>query len=281
MPWWADPGITRKPRRNPNRRSGFPTTGWFVQNLNGEVLLQSHRGQTWPLRFVQLCQGTWGAIDNSEGTTKLPRIREYAANGDVTVAGDKVMIERLDGDPQRVIVRGGVRGLEASDFLPYNQDRAGANQNRLAGRLAPLDGDGQATGYVDWELAADDKASVVLTVVDAANAPADGPPSGGTKITITSGQVRLELDDGTFVNLSNGVIELGKGAVPPIDPFIISTSYLAAVAAAALELSVLLQTPGPVVGAPGLTPNTALLATQITTSLAAGAPYLSTVLKGS
>ena len=104
---FAVPSIPRRRAQPPNQRSGAPLVGWFVRINADVVVLEASRGQKWPLSFVSILQGGWGAVDNSEGVTKLPRVREYDSEGKVTIEGDRVIIDFINGDKRRPLVRGG------------------------------------------------------------------------------------------------------------------------------------------------------------------------------
>lgn len=87
---------------------------------------------------------------------------------------------------------------------------------------------------------------------------------GAEYITLGGGVSKLS---GTAVQVYGGTIELGGGSVPPTHPFIKSTTFFSALAAALTELASLVPAPG----------ATTTLATALT---AGGAAYLSTRIKG-
>lgn len=310
--------------------------GWFARLKSGDVVLVANRGQKWPIRFVSILQGGWGAIDNSEGVTKLPRVREYDSEGNVTIEGDRVIIDFINGDKRRPLVRGGVRSLTASDFFPYNQTSGKANPNRLAMRLAPLDDEGKATGYVDVEVGGDDRATVKISVTPAQNSPKDGPPPGarsfvtidpgdenggaaiqiavstGETLLVKDGQVAFITPDGhmvsltpdgglqlaqgdgnggaeSWLNMTGGVVQagstsgvellsksitMGNGILPSNDAYILSGDFFIDLNLALLDIVAGLAL------VPYVATNAAAMQVKVATSIAAGPPYLSTIIKG-
>jgi len=329
----GDPGIPRgRPQHGPGGRKAYPMVGWFARLRTGALVLESYKGHTWPLQHVSICQGTWGSIDNSEGVTKLPRPREYDADGGTVVAGDRVMIDFLNGNYSTPIVRGGVRGVSANDFFPYTQDTTGADVNRLAMRLGPLDADGKPTGYVEFEGAHDGKASLRVSVLEAgANDKPGAPPAGartymsmdanekliqmanatGETLQLSPGQIALITSQGHLFMLNDdGVqwaqsdgdgsaeayltakagtvlmgcteaiqmisksIELGNGLVPPGDAYLKTGAFLPDFAKVCADLVTVAA------AVPVVITDTPAVILDVTASLAAGPPYLSTVIKG-
>jgi hypothetical protein len=221
-----DPQIPRRGSSKPRGRQAKTTTGWFVFAADGSVALQTRRGHQYALKWVSICQGFWGDVANGEGVSKLPRVREFDADGNVTVAGDRVVIDFLEGDSSMPIVRGGVRGISQDDFLPYNHERDGANTNRLGGRLVPLDSDGEATGSVEWEACYDDGPSLRVSAgsgsvrnffaIGADGSIQIGNENGAT-VLLTADQVAMMSSQGNTVSMDDDgiIIASSDGADPP------------------------------------------------------------------
>jgi len=130
------------------------TFGWFVQN-GADVRLTDRHGRVWNLDYVSILQGDFGF--DAEGVSKLPRPRVVDDRGQIIVDGDRVIIDFLDGSVSRPLVRGGVRSISSSDFLPYNHGSENYNRNRWAMRVQALDDNGDAAGRVDIEIAHSDQ----------------------------------------------------------------------------------------------------------------------------
>jgi len=145
----------------PHGRSTATRAGRFVQ-VGDVVVLTDFSGETWPIEWVQICQGSWGF--NDEGIQKLPRPAVYDDIGKEIVKGDHVLIDFLHGNPKLPIVRGGVRSLSSTDFLKPRNDSAGSSPNRLAGRLRPLNAAGEQQAVIEWEAAYDDRGTFRLSI---------------------------------------------------------------------------------------------------------------------
>jgi hypothetical protein len=195
-----------------------PMAGHFVRTAQGEIRLEAtRRSHSWPLSFVSILQGFWGSVDNAEGVSKMPRVREYDAEGKVVVEGDRVLIEFIDGNPNTPVVRGGVRGVGATDFLPYNQEPSKgpvSDQNRLAGRMVPLDADGKPQGVMEWELSYDDTAQVRFSVTELQAPPLDNkttPPGPKTYVSMSAkdgGEIQMGTKTGEVVRMVEGNISI-------------------------------------------------------------------------
>ncbi len=218
-----DRGIPRRPRNDPHRREWWPTSGWFTEDRSGRLVLKSRRGHVWPLRFVTIQQG-WGAADNSEGSSKLPRRRVYDAQGQVVVPGDIVVIWPEEHDPKRVIAVPGVRGGNVTDpDLPYNQLSEGASENRLFGRLRPLDPAHQPMGFVEWDCAPDAVSATVRVQETGVSRP---PDTGWTEVCLEQGRVRVSLPSGAKVIVEDASTgpKVKLGSAEASEPYILSTA---------------------------------------------------------
>ena len=214
----SDQGIPRRAQTDPQRRTGWPRSGWFTATRDGKVVLQSRRGDQWGLSFVTIKQGWWGSADNAEGMSKLPRVRRYDASGNIAEPGDIVVITPDGGDPRRVIVEAGFRGGNVQDAdLVYNHASPGASENRLFGRLQPKRADGSVVGVIEWELAADDT-GVELRVQEAASTPP--PESGWTVVRVEHQSVSVTVPSGGTFVVDNDKIRWGGEAA--VHPFILS-----------------------------------------------------------
>lgn len=95
---------------------------------------------------------------------------------------------------------------------------------------------------------------------------------GAEFLTLGGGVSRL---NGTTVQISGGMIQLGDGTAPPINPYLLTVPYLADEFNALTEIAAGLTA----LGQP--TVNTAAFLAKITASQGAGTPYLSTRIFGS
>jgi hypothetical protein len=216
----GDPGIPRKPPPRGRRQVAHTTVGWFARLRNGELKLESKQGNRWRLDQVSILAGSWGSIDNIEGVSKLPRPREYDKDGKVTVPGDRVVIDFVDGDGSKPLVRGGVRGLKPDDFLPRTDTKdEGVDYNRLAGRLAPRDADGNIVGFVEWEAAHSNTAALRLSLIPASEAEGV-PPGARTFVSMDmDGTIQIATASGETLLLKDGQVALltkqSKPEAPP------------------------------------------------------------------
>jgi hypothetical protein len=99
---------------------------------------------------------------------------------------------------------------------------------------------------------------------------------GVANLSLRSGD--LAALSGTTVQISGANIQLGGGVVAPTNPYILSMAFLTALNLVLAE--VIAIGAGIPAGLPVPTPNTTLMQGNIATSLAAGAPYLSTRING-
>lgn len=95
---------------------------------------------------------------------------------------------------------------------------------------------------------------------------------------ITMGDGVLKLN-GTAIQLSGGSIELGDGASPALHPYPLMLTLLAALSGLAAEIAAVGA--GIPAGLAVPTPNAIAFQADAATSLATGAPFLSTLVKGS
>ncbi|MGB0972610.1 MAG: hypothetical protein ACPGVG_16880, partial [Mycobacterium sp.] len=164
----------------------------------GEIVLIDSRGDYYPLEWVSVVQGGWGY--DHEGVAKLPRPFKYDSSGNPVIRGDIVLIQFLNGNPRLPVIMGGVRRIDTQNTtLPARHDKDGADANRLALRLAPLDDAGEEAGEVLVELGADGVGSVAATVSDTVTAAV-----GST--------VDVEVGDGTTldVHIDESVMTVGR-----------------------------------------------------------------------
>jgi len=144
--------------------------GEFV-DYGDTVVLRAYDGNSWPLDWVQICQGAFSG--DEEGVAKLPRPTKYDARGRIVVQGDMVAIFFEAGNPKRPVVFPGIRNIQSVDFLPWRHDADGAGNgsqqeraNRWAMRVRPVDDDGNELGRVDIEFAADGTGSRIIYATD-------------------------------------------------------------------------------------------------------------------
>jgi len=213
-----DPGIPRNRGNphNPRGKKAHTTVGWLARTGDGALVLESHRGATWPLEFVSIMQGMYGSGDNTEGMSKLPRERVYDGQGAVIIEGDRVIINFLDGNSSLPIICGGVRGVKVSSFLPYNTERDGADANRLAGRLCPLNADGKVQGIIEWEMAYGESAAVKLSVHPVVNGdPSPDTPAGPktyVALDASDGSIQMGTATGEVIRMADGQVSIQTGS---------------------------------------------------------------------
>lgn len=245
-----DPTIPLKTgQNNPkvHQAKQFPTMGRLVDRGADGVWLVTARGET--TRYIAgVHQGPWS--NASEGWSRPPRPWKYDPAGGVLVAGDHLLVVYLDGNPSKPVLIPGWPSLAPDDpeVLPPRPTDADPNPARV--RMVARDpASGAMTGHVDVR-ALDGGNAIELSV---------GGPAFGVGL-------RLLLD------FDAGQIKMGRGAethrVPLGDMIAKALQTLAqdllTVAAAV-----------PVVPPP---PGTTQLLIDASTSLAAGAPLLSTVV---
>ncbi len=185
--------------------ASFPTKGWFARRGN-IVTLESRHGGPWPLDRVTFLQ-RFGSVH--EGATKLPRPRVFDATGKQTAAGDIVLIEFTDGNPNEPVVVGTAVDCKALPFLQRKYDADGEGYNRVAVRVAPRDRSDRELGDVELEIARDDKGSVELRASDTIEVEV-GPSSARVTITIENGQMTITATTKVVVNAPQ--VELGTEA---------------------------------------------------------------------
>jgi hypothetical protein len=175
------------------RPHGAATWGWFVRLTPSDIRLRDRYGNRWPLDQVTILHGGWGF--DTEGVVKLPRPAEYNSTGEETIRGDRVLILFLEGSRKRPVVLPGARRIQATalDFLPYNHGSPeGADPNRLAARVQPLDSSGDPIGSVDFEAGYDETAGLRLSVGD----PDGGGGTARTSIEVTPGLIEHRQGSG-------------------------------------------------------------------------------------
>lgn len=248
---------TPRHNRDGPRGTANMTVGWFVERGDSVVLFDRH-GNVYNPEWVSIVTGSWGFT--GEGMAKLPRPARYDGQNEV-IRGDRVLIFFLDGHPRRPVVMGGVRGIKAVPFLPYNH--AAGKANRLALRVQPLDAGGAVAGRVDVEVAHTDAGDVAIGVTSSlevrAAADLDRTTPAGTRVRVDP--------DGLTVT----------GPTGSTDQVVLGRAFLTDLVAGLIEVQSALA----VLSIPAT--NLAALVIQIQAALAAapagGAPYLSTVTR--
>jgi len=238
-----------------HRPGGFALTlGVFVQFRDGKIRLVDYDHNVYDLTRVRLAQGTWG--DNVEGVQKLPRVQvRDAQSGAVLVQGDQVLIGFLRGQPRTPYVLGGVRPAGDHDVLARDHAVEGADQNALKVLLVARDGEGTEGGRVYVEAGAGAGGAVLVQATQGVTVQVSDPIGAAGA---------LELD------LAPDKATVSKGGAT--EPVPLGRTLLTDLQSALTEISGYLNGLGLV------TPNTLAMIGKITTSLAAGGPYLSTTL---
>ena len=250
----TDPTIPRAAPRMGNakqaeRRYG-PAEGRLV-SYGTSVVLHDLDGNSWPIETVRIKQGSFGF--NAEGMQKRPR--PWVFNGPaVVVEGDWFLIHFVNGDPHKPVLDGGIGSLKRSDILFFDAQPIGIldpNAIRLrAGNIDPVTG--VQTGSLQIR-ALDGGNSVEIMVAGA-----------------TFGVAGLRI----VIDYDAGQIKLGRGlethAVPLGDQIATALQKLAD----DIVTLGLAMTPSPIP-----TDGAVEVSLSAATSLAAGAPYLSTIVK--
>ncbi len=260
-----DPSLSRRARGG-----GIaipPTYGWFVRQ-GTNVVLTDRRGNNHNLEYVSILQGTFGW--DSEGFTKFPRPRVVDAEGKLLIEGDRVMIDYLDGNVKRPVVRGGIRSTRAIDFLGYNYKSEGATSNRLALRVEQRDERGNLLGEVEFEIGRNDlgkaelRASerIELVVVDRL-----GEKDTGEELL----RIRIREDG----------VDIVRGQTDSTDQVILGREFLTELKIALTEIAAGLTAIPSSAAAVNvfIAKITAALTPDISSGQPGGAPFLSTVLR--
>lgn len=180
-----------------------PTWGYFVDRGDRVDLVDGRTQHRWTgldRGAVEYCNGS--AFNATEGFFRAPRPWKYDDQGNVLVYGDLVLIEFLDGNPNRPIVRPGARSTksrapdEDTEFFPYNP--LGQDPNPMRWRYVARDDRGAVTGHVQAK-ALDGGAKVELVV---------GGKKFGEGVTVTldfdAGRITMTADE-VVVNASDKV----------------------------------------------------------------------------
>jgi hypothetical protein len=101
-----DQGVTKQ---KPKGYRG-PRMGRLEQGSGRRVFLRGTNGDRIPLDQVSFMVGTWGG--GTEGVSKLPRPWQFTRTGEVKVAGDLLVYDKVDG---RVVVMGAVQQTSSAD----------------------------------------------------------------------------------------------------------------------------------------------------------------------
>ncbi len=248
------------PRVHRTGRALGPATGRFV-SLGSKVLLLDSSGNRWPLEQVSIVTSFWGGGD--EGVRKLPRPWVYdSITGAVKVTGDLVVIDFLDGNPRKPIVRGVAASIAGDrDFMPYNHAEDADDSNRLVVRLRPVDSSGNDGGTVELEVGGGD-GSLALRVTDGLVievGPIDAPLA-----------VISMASSGTVV-VQGPAVYLGGTAIA--EPMIMGTAFTQQLINVLLELAAAATA----LGLP--TTETVIMIANLGFSQILGAPYLTTKTK--
>lgn len=258
----SDPTLPR------HARTRTPTCcrGEFVKPSSGPIVLVDSWGNTWQLEQVSFLTGGFGFKE--EGAFKLPRPNEIDGQGKVKVPGDRVMILFEDGDPLRPIVLPGVRAIKPNAFFPASHLSEGANPNRWAARVQPLDGDGEATGEVRLLVANNDKGSVSLQATEGITTQVGEDLEGDTFLTITVTQDMVTISKGGTTE----AVVLGETFLGGLKDWLTGFStFLTSLASAA-------DTAGVNAAASAMQGAHNTFAGKVSSSVSApGAPYLSEV----
>lgn len=206
------------------------TLGWIVKR-GTTVQLVTRAGAVIPIERVSFQMGAWGFT--REGVSKLPRPREYNADGSILNEGDMLVVDFPDGNPTTPLVRGGFISASGDSFLTRTYDERGEGFNRLAMRVAPQRG-ARELGHVEVEIAADDKGSIVASVTD------DVTLDMGGDVTITIGTRTSKLT----IRIADGVATIDTDASPG-QPAFLGRTMATRLAAALTEIVTGLASPTP------------------------------------
>lgn len=242
----------------------------------GTLWIEARDGNKWPAGAGQMVRALSGGPRNTvEGLHRALRPWVYDARGNPVVKGDNVLVLFLDGNSQRPVVLPGVSPLdpEDPDFLPANP--LGEDPNPIRGRWAARDAQtGAVTGHLQ------------VTALDGGNSfevVAGGTTFGeGARVALDfdAGTVTLDIGD-TRVEVNNtaGTIKLGQGS--ETHPVALGDDLLQRLKTVVEQLIVLdgivaAKLPST---APAITATLTTVLADITASLAAGPPLLSTIVK--
>lgn len=129
---------------NGRRRRAGPSSGRLIARGDNIVLVDAD-GDRWSQDVVNICSSFWGGT--SEGQRKLPRPWRYdETTGALIEHGDIVVIDFLNGDPRKPLIRGTVQQLSGSypdddGWLPSSYGEVSPNvfrtrvQPRTAGQV--------------------------------------------------------------------------------------------------------------------------------------------------
>lgn len=245
-----DPTLPRKDGQNnpkANQAKQFPTMGRLVDRGADGVWLVTSRGEV--SRYVTgVQQGSFG--NAAEGWSRPPRPWKYDPSGRVLVAGDHVLIVYIDGNPAKPVLLPGWPSLapDDADVLPPRPTDADPNPARM--RMVARDAtSGTVTGHVD------------VRALD-----------GGNAIEVLVGGPTFGVGLRVLLDFDAGQIKLGRGAETHRVP--LGDAIATAIKTLAQDL-LTVAAAVPVVPPP---PGTTQLLVDAATSLAAGAPLLSTVV---
>lgn len=229
------------------------TWGIFVDNGQNVVLSDMSRTNHWPLERVSFSPGAFGY--DTEGISKLPRLWRFQGKVPLEV-GDAYWIEFLHGNPRLPMVCAGVRSPVPEDLDFFPRIERGHDANRWAARLEFRDATGVRTGHL--QIRALDGGKTFELVV--------GGPTFGTG-------VRVLLDYDT------GQIKLGKGA--EVHPAGFGDEIVRRLKDLANDILAVNAAHAGAGTAPVALPllNSPLVVTDVDTSLAMGAPLLSSTVK--
>lgn len=249
-----DRTIPRHPHENSTANASW---GRFIDR-GDHLVLEDRRGNTWRAGPGWMPRYLAGGNQNTiEGFHRAPRPWVFDPQGNVVVEGDFVEILFVDKDQRIPYVRPGVAPLNRDDagFFPVNP--IGEDPNPLRGRWAARD---PRTGNVTGTLE--------VTALDGGN---------GFEIVVGGGAfgtgTRIELDhDAGTVKIGQGSethqVAFGEAIVQAIKTLAEGLLQLDTVVAAKLISS-----------APILTATVTPVITDCATSLSAGAPMLSNIVK--
>lgn len=253
----TDPTIPRAAPRTGNakqaeRRYG-PTEGRLV-SYGTSVVLTDLEGNTWAAESVRIKQGSFGF--NAEGVQKRPR--PWVFNGPaIIVEGDWFLIHFLNGDPYKPVIDGGIGSLKRSDPLFFDAQPVGIgdpNAIRMrAGNIDPVSG--VQTGSL--QIRALDGGNAIEVMV------------GGAAFGVGGLRIVIDYDE--------GAIKLGQGL--ETHPVALGDAIVSAIKGLADDIIALnLAHTGPTT-APVPLLNATTLTAEAGTSLSAGPPMLSTIVK--
>jgi hypothetical protein len=206
------------------------TLGW-IEKRGTTVQLVTRAGAVIPIERVSFQMGAWGFA--REGVSKIPRPREYNADGSILNEGDMLIVNFPDGNPTTPLVSGGFRSVSSDSFLPRTYDERGDGYNRLAMRVAPQRG-ARELGRVELEVAGDNKGSIDVSATD------DVTLDVGGDVTITIGKGASRVT----IKVTGGVATIDSEASPG-QPAFLGRTMATRLAAALTEIVTGLASPTP------------------------------------